>query len=55
MSYRLVDRKLLERVGVLCPVCGSTKVNTRRDNTRRCERCGEEWKKKEVVKEEEEE
>ena len=55
MVYQIVDRELLNKIGILCHVCGSLKVTTRRrDNMRRCERCGEEWPRKKVVKEEEE-
>ncbi len=55
MAYKIVDRKLLNKIGILCPVCGSCKVTTRRkDNMRRCERCGEEWPRKPFVREEKE-
>lgn len=44
MVYEIVDKKFLRKLGIVCPICGSLKVTTRRkDNMRRCERCGEEW------------
>ncbi len=56
MVFQIVDRRLLHRIGILCPVCGSSKVTTRKkDNMRRCERCGEEWPRVPYVKEEGEE
>ena len=54
MGFKLVKRELFLKLGILCPTCGSCKVTTRsRDNMRRCARCGEEWPKKEYVKDEE--
>ena len=50
MPYRPVNKELLKRIGCVCPVCESVRVSTRqRDNTRRCERCGEVWPRKPFV------
>ncbi len=55
MTFKRLDREFFDKLGILCPVCGSCKVNTRsKDNMRRCGRCGEEWARIPYVKEAEE-
>jgi len=50
---KMADRELLTKLGIVCPICNSLKVITRKkDNMRRCERCGTEWPKIEAKVEE---
>ncbi len=46
------DELTLRRLKLICLVCDCKKIATRKkDNMRRCERCGEEWPKPEKSEE----